>query len=435
MSVQLQQWMETTFNNGDRLYMKRLAGNDTLLTSAHQAGPYVPKRVTFDLFPSLLRSTDKNPRTTITSVVVSHNTRERDVTAIWYNNRIVAGGTRDECRITGWGGRDSPLLDPESTGSIVAICFKGPPEQDVEACEVWVCSSLDEEDLIEDRFGPVEPGSWSYSRQPSIDRILPTSSSTPLEVREKGKAFKALHEDISQLSLVLGRPVDTDCRLAENEIPVEWIESFPSGEAIIDKAVSLRPSYARLVPDSRLLKRRNCEYELFLSVEEVIVLPVARRGFSSVEAFITFANSVTNRRKTRSGRSLELHAKRIFDEEKVPSYSYDEISEGRKRPDFLFPSADAYHDQSFPEKKLRMLAAKTTCKDRWRQVADEAERIESKHLLTLQEGVSDSQFEQMRKAGIKLVVPKPLHNSYPKSLRHELMSFSEFIQEVRRLRR
>ena len=273
------------------------------------------------------------------------------MTAIWYNNRVVGSGTRDECRITGWGGRDSPLLDPESTGSLVAISFKGPLNQDVESCEVWVCYSVDEEDLIEDRFGPMEPGTWSYARPPSMNRFFPTSSSYPVELRDSGAVFDALKHDVSQLSLVLGRPVNTSCRLADDEIPAEWINSFPSGETIINKAVSLRPSYGKLAPDKRLLKRRDCEYELFLSVEEAVVLPVARRGFTSVEAFVDFANSVTNRRKARSGRSLELQAKKIFDEEDVRSYSHDEVSEGRKRPDFLFPSADAYHDHSFPDKK------------------------------------------------------------------------------------
>ena len=299
--------------------MKRLAGNDTLLTEAHQAGPYVPKKVIFDLFPSLHESDSRNPRVPFKSVVVSDNMPERDVSAIWYNNKVTGEGTRDECRITGWGGKESPLLDPESTGSIVAITFKGPHARNAEACEVWVCSSVEEEDLLEDRFGPVEPGTWSYIRQPSTRLYSPTPETIPVELRDAERVFEAYGDDPAQLSFILGRPVDRDCRLAEEDLPPDWIREFPSGETIIDKAVSLRPSYSGLPPDKRLLKRRDCEYELFLSVEEVLVLPVAQRGFASVDEFVDFANSVTNRRKARSGRSLELQAKRIFDEENVPS--------------------------------------------------------------------------------------------------------------------
>jgi hypothetical protein len=313
--------------------------------------------------------------------------------------------------------------------------FKGDRGRDVQGCEVWVCSSVEEEDLVEDRFGPVEPGAWMYIRGDAEAlgrRRLPY---VPDDVPDPTGRYFTIEPDPAQLSFILGRPVDRDCRLAADKIPAEWLAEFPSGETIINKSASMRPSYIRLAPDKRLLKRRDCEYEVFLSIEEAVVLPEIEKGFSSVDAFVSFANSVTNRRKARSGRSLELHAKRIFEEEQVPSFSHDQVSEGRKRPDFLFPSTDAYHDLSFPQDRLRMLAAKTTCKDRWRQVVDEAARIDVKHLLTLQEGVTDNQFSQMERAGIQLVVPKPLHTKYPTSLRDKLMSFHDFIKEVTRLAR
>ncbi len=78
-----------------------------------------------------------------------------------------------------------------------------------------------------------------------------------------------------------------------------------------------------------------------------------------------------------------------------------------------------------------MLAAKTTCKDRWRQILNEADRIQVKHLLTLQEGVSENQFKEMTEAGVKLVVPRALHDSYPKDIRQNLLSLKEFINNVR----
>ena len=68
------------------------------------------------------------------------------------------------------------------------------------------------------------------------------------------------------------------------------------------------------------------------------------------------------------------------------------------------PKAD-YQDPGFPATRLRMLAVKTTCKDRWRQVLNEAARIPAKHLLTLQEGVSENQFREMTESGVRLVVP------------------------------
>ena len=414
--------------------MKRLAGNDTLLTGAHQAGPYVPKKIVFDLFPSLAKSENLNPRVTFPVTIASDSIPERDVTAIWYNNRIAAGGTRDECRITGWGGIESPLLDPEATGSLAVLSFKSRLGADVRGCEVWVCSSVDEEDLIEDRFGPVEPGTWVYLRNSEASLYPPEPRSQSSEVRDSTSQLITLEHDSAQLSFTLGRPVDKNCRLTIDQIPKHWLTEFPSGEAIIEETTKMRPAYSTLEPDKRLIKRRECEYEVFLSVEEVAVLPKAKGGFSSVDEFISVANSVTNRRKARSGRSLELQAKRILEEEGVQPFSHDEVSEGRKRPDFLFPSAEDYHNVDFPEDRLRMLAAKTTCKDRWRQVVDEAARIKTKHLLTLQEGVSEAQHAQMETAGIVLVVPGPLQSKYPETLREKLLSFHDFIGEVKSLK-
>ena len=79
---------------------------------------------------------------------------------------------------------------------------------------------------------------------------------------------------------------------------------------------------------------------------------------------------------------------------------------------------------------LRMLAVKTTCKDRWRQILNEANRIETPHLLTLQEGVSENQHREMESEGVKLVVPKPLHKKYPKGVREKLTSLDEFIRST-----
>jgi len=81
-----------------------------------------------------------------------------------------------------------------------------------------------------------------------------------------------------------------------------------------------------------------------------------------------------------------------------------------------------------------MLAAKTTCKDRWRQILNEADRIPVKHLLTLQEGISVNQFREMTEAKVRLVVPIPLMDCYPEKVRPRLLSLESFIADIRRLR-
>jgi len=80
-----------------------------------------------------------------------------------------------------------------------------------------------------------------------------------------------------------------------------------------------------------------------------------------------------------------------------------------------------------------MLAVKTTVKDRWRQILNEANRIEKKHLLTLQEGVSIKQFQEMVNVGVQLVVPTPLKKKFPRSVQEHLQSVESFIGDIRLL--
>ena len=59
-----------------------------------------------------------------------------------------------------------------------------------------------------------------------------------------------------------------------------------------------------------------------------------------------------------------------------------------------------------------MLGVKSTCKDRWRQVLAEADRIEYKHLLTLETSISKHQTDEMQAKNLQLVLPRGLHETY-----------------------
>ncbi len=182
------------------------------------------------------------------------------------------------------------------------------------------------------------------------------------------------------------------------------------------------------------MDRRKCEFEIFQSLEEAIELPTVQGGFSQLSEFLQKANTILQRRKARAGLSLELHTRTILKEEGLKEgkhFSYQTASEPGKRPDFLFPNTAAYRDRSFPSGRLRMLAVKTTCRDRWRQVLNEADRIPNKHLLTLQEGVSLAQFQEMKDAGIKLVAPASLRRKYHKAIRREVIDLAMFIRDVK----
>ena len=77
-----------------------------------------------------------------------------------------------------------------------------------------------------------------------------------------------------------------------------------------------------------------------------------------------------------------------------------------------------------------MLGAKTSCKDRWRQVTKEAELIQLKHLVTLEPGISRDQTEEMKRNNIQLVVPTKIQDSYTSEQKKWLNTLSDFIKLV-----
>ena len=117
------------------------------------------------------------------------------------------------------------------------------------------------------------------------------------------------------------------------------------------------------------------------------------------------------------------------------AYSAQAVTEGNKRPDFIFPSTEAYHNADFPVEKLISLAAKTTCKDRWRQIINEANRLRNhpKYLCTLQQGISPAQLDEMEQEQVVLVVPKDNLTYFPSNKRDRILTLLDFIKMIKEL--
>ena len=135
------------------------------------------------------------------------------------------------------------------------------------------------------------------------------------------------------------------------------------------------------------------------------------RAEPDVDGFVAFSLGVQNRRKSRMGYSFEHHLAAVFDANSL-QYAQGATTEQGNRPDFLFPGQAHYADPGFSAARLSMVGAKSTCKDRWRQVAFEADRIAVKHLVTLEPAISEPQTDQMARANVQLVLPASLHRSF-----------------------
>lgn len=182
--------------------------------------------------------------------------------------------------------------------------------------------------------------------------------------------------------------------------------------------------------DALLMAWMEREEALFRTLERHLISDRLEAGFGhDVDAFISFSLSVQNRRKSRVGYALENHLEDLFTKRGI-RYSRTGVTENKSKPDFLFPNVKSYHDRSFDSAKLTVLGVKTTCKDRWRQVLAEADRIEKKHLLTLEAAISQNQTEEMNAKQLQLVIPAQLHQTYSPQQQTRLCTVESFIDHV-----
>lgn len=133
--------------------------------------------------------------------------------------------------------------------------------------------------------------------------------------------------------------------------------------------------------------------------------------------------SLQNRRASRRGYSLEHHVARLLQDHGIAFETQVETEPGHVA-DFILPSLAAYVDVSFPAGRLRHVAAKSTVRERWRQILEEAKRIPAKHLITLDSGISQSTRDGMAETGIVLVMPRVLAGPYDDQ---RIISLQEFM--------
>ncbi len=182
--------------------------------------------------------------------------------------------------------------------------------------------------------------------------------------------------------------------------------------------------------DTALMAWMEREEILFRTMEKYLIASRLQQGFhDDVEGFISYSLSVQNRRKSRAGLALENHLEIIFEHCKI-NYARAPVTENKSKPDFIFPSIEKYHNPKFDPAYLTMLGVKSSCKDRWRQVLAEADRIPNKHLLTLEAAISERQTAEMATKALQLVIPKTLHCTYSARQQVSLMTVSEFTDLV-----
>ena len=372
--------------NSEKGFCKFLSANDTGATGGHQSGILISKSAVEMMFSTQELAQTGIPKRTIK--IRWQDDFETESCFTYYESK-------NELRITRFG-RGFPFLKPEQTGTL----FVFTKQTDIDYSGYF----LETDDEIEEflvTFG-----------------ISPTETNSLIDIQ---KVSAETQEKLSIQEFINNLDVD---------FPASDVMSA-AARAIEEKTYD-HIEYIRLNPDEKIISWTNMEYTLFRALEYARYGEIITKGFQSVDEFVRVSNVVLNRRKSRAGKSLEHHLSAIFDGNCI-EYSSRAVTEGNKKPDFLFPSQEAYHDHGFSVDYIVSLAAKTTCKDRWRQVLNEADRLKDKpkYLCTLQQGISGAQMDEMQAENVILVVPKPYIATYPKDRRDRIWTLARFVQYVK----
>jgi hypothetical protein len=119
--------------------------------------------------------------------------------------------------------------------------------------------------------------------------------------------------------------------------------------------------------------------------------------------------SAAQQRKSRAGYSFEHHIEAMLIDGGIP-FQKQVVIEAKKRPDFILPSQALYNEAARTNKEALVLSAKTTLRERWKQVGQEIKNCDL-YLATVDENIAGNAIEDMASQGIILVVPESLKNS------------------------
>jgi hypothetical protein len=213
------------------------------------------------------------------------------------------------------------------------------------------------------------------------------------------------------------------------------ITAFPAGDVFSEHArttlMKCVRKFSKMSMDDTLLSLVETEYRIFQAAERIICQnAVAGCLFKDIDDFLHTAASIMNRRKARAGRSFENHVDHLLKQAGIPHVMRPSLGVAGA-PDIIIPDVGAYNDETWPEDSLFVVGLKTTCKDRWRQVLNEAKRTKRKFIFTLQKGISRAQLDEMTESNVSLIVPNRLHKEYPADRRDRLWTVEGFVDHVR----
>lgn len=330
-----------------------------------------------------------------------------DGTVTWYDARR-KNPTRTEYRLYY---KDNPAIRRARTGDLMVLANS----DDLGLLIIFAKKGSTIESQLRWLFGFGEPDRSGYA----------------VSKGERNRIGAVASRILAMIGIETRAPLSADAYL--DDMVGRFGNAFPRGLDFTEYSVSTLDDldWAR-DPDGSLLACYEREEMLFKVFERHLLerdLAPYLNGQLDVDGILKTTMSTFQRRKSRAGTAFEHQLEFLFKGRGI-RYSAQPYTEGKSKPDFIFPSIECYQDEGFPSANLTMLGAKTTIKERWRQVLEEANRIEHKHLITLEPAVSVDYTNAMHDARLQLVVPRALFPTYTTGQQGWLMDVRGFCEMV-----
>ena len=412
----------------DALFVKKLSRNDTSWASddgRHQAGFYIPRPIReAGFFPELCaENTDKPHIFTASVPVLWPQTGETTLSSMrHYSNK------GPETHFT----RLPKVLFRELTPASLLIV--GRFIRPAAGCGWWIVtldSAGEEAELLETVLDL--PVNFHHEIFPASN-LLNAAETDRDELEELIDRFRIAIRKGTLGELVAQYAVIPDPGVIANQARQQWLldrgltkfdpwEIKSPGDAIMEISRELEYQLYR----RHELRRRASELLSILSRTNDIVTAVIRH-YPQIDALFL---SASQQRKTRAGRSFEHHIASALTAGGV-RYVEQAVTGGR-RPDFVMPDLARLHSRKRSTNEALVLAAKTTLRERWKQVSSERLNCEV-FLATVDDRVASPSIREMAEAKITLVVPESLKASEETYYKNQdnVLSFREFFDnEIR----
>jgi len=160
--------------------------------------------------------------------------------------------------------------------------------------------------------------------------------------------------------------------------------------------------------------------------QQALVAAIAAKAEDIRGIFKSMQNSIF----ALAGNCFQNYLRLWLDAFGIP-YEPQEPVDGARTPDFVLPGIEFYFSKDREPDDAILLAAKTSCRERWQQILAEGRRVETHHLATLDSAIPGRTLKKMQADRVIVIVPEP----HKKQLEHyrsatNVFDYSAFMKVV-----